>query len=151
MSATQLVADLRLKGWTLATAESLTAGMVCSTIGDVPGCSDVLMGAVVAYAAAVKTEVLHVPSLATGLVSRDVAESMAAGVRALLGADVGIATTGVAGPEPHDGAPVGSVWISVITPDITVSHHRAFSGDRGAIRAQACDEAILLALEALEG
>ena len=142
MSARELVTSLRDRGWTVATAESLTAGMVCSTLGEIPGCSDV------AYAAAVKTSVLRVPSLAMGVVSREVAESMAAGVRQVLGADVGIATTGVAGPEPLDGARVGSVWISVMTPDVVVSRHLDFVGDRGAIRSQACQEAIAMALEA---
>jgi len=151
VSASRLVAQLRNNGWTVATAESLTAGMLCSQIGDVPGCSDVLLGGVVAYAALVKTSVLHVPSLASGLVSRDVAESMAEGVRVLLGADVGIATTGVAGPEPHDGAPVGSVWVSVVTPLAVVSRHLSLAGDRGAIRAQACHEAMALAVENIGG
>jgi len=148
VSARELVTSLRDRGWTVATAESLTAGMVCSTLGEIPGCSDVLLGGVVAYAAAVKTIVLRVPSLATGVVSREVAESMATGVRQVLGADVGIATTGVAGPEPLDGARVGSVWISVMTPDVVVSRHLDFVGDRGAIRSQACQEAIAMALEA---
>jgi nicotinamide-nucleotide amidase len=74
MSAIELVARLRDLGWTVAAAESLTAGMVCSTVAEVPGCSDVLMGGVVAYQASVKTGVLRVPSLATGVVSREVAE-----------------------------------------------------------------------------
>jgi len=149
MSAIELVARLRDLGWTVAAAESLTAGMVCSTVAEVPGCSDVLMGGVVAYQASVKTGVLRVPSLATGVVSREVAESMAVGVRDLLGADVGIATTGVAGPESHDGAPVGSVWISVVSPVIVLSRHLQLAGDRESIRRQASHEALAMALEAL--
>ena len=149
MNAERLVSALRAHGWTVATAESMTAGLVSSAIAEVPGCSDVLVGGVAAYAPSVKTQVLHVPSLATGLVSHDVAVSMAAGIRELMGVDVGISVTGAAGPEPHDGAPVGSVWISVITPVTSVTRHVMLSGDRDAIRAQACLEAVVQAWRAI--
>ncbi|MCF8527895.1 MAG: CinA family protein, partial [Candidatus Nanopelagicales bacterium] len=104
---------LRMRGWTLCTAESLTAGLVAASAANVAGCSDVLRGGVVAYQEAIKAIVLELDStiLSQGVVSREVAEAMAVSARRLLQADVAISTTGVAGPEPHGGEPVGSVWI----------------------------------------
>lgn len=149
MSAAELVAALRLRGWSVATAESLTAGMVSAAIADVPGCSDVLVGGVVAYSAQVKQDLLDVSSLEPGLVSREVAEAMAAGVCRRLGADVGVATTGAAGPRPHDGAPVGSVWVAVRTPLGVTSRHFQLPGDRAGIRAGATGAALSLTLAAV--
>lgn len=136
-SAGAVVAALRGRGWTLATAESLTAGRVAAAVADVPGCSDVLRGGIVAYHEDVKVVLLDVPAhdAAAGVVSREVAEAMAAGARRRVGADVGVSTTGVAGPEPHAGEPVGSVWIAVVTPDTVVSEHLTLAGDREAIRS----------------
>lgn len=134
----RLVAALAARGWTLATGESLTAGLVAATLADVPGCSAVLRGGVVAYQADVKAGLLGVPeeALAHGLVSAAVARGLAEGAARTLDADVGIGTTGVAGPDPHDGSPVGSVWIAVATPDGTVAEHRQLAGGREAIRRQ---------------
>lgn len=138
MSAAEaVVTALRARGWTLATAESLTAGRVAAAVADVPGCSDVLRGGVVAYHEDVKVMLLDVPpqDAAAGVVSRAVAEAMAAGARHRVGADVGVSTTGVAGPEAHAGEPVGSVWIAVATPGSVVSEHLTLAGDREAIRS----------------
>jgi nicotinamide-nucleotide amidase len=139
------------RGLTLATGESLTAGLVAATMADVPGCSAVLRGGVVAYQADVKQSLLDVSdeALGAGLVSRAVAESMAAGAAARLQADVGIGTTGVAGPEPHDGQPVGSVWIAVVTPDGAAARHLALAGDRAAIRRQTVEACWGLVLDTL--
>ena len=118
--ASALLARLRERGWTLAVAESLTGGMLASTIVDVPGASLSFRGGVVAYATDVKRSVLGVDPdlLATrGAVDPEVAHAMAQGVRRMLRTDVGIATTGVAGPDAQDGQPVGTVWISVVTPE----------------------------------
>lgn len=136
-SAARRVIDLlRARGWTLATAESLTAGLLASTLAEVPGCSDVLRGGVVAYQADVKSTVLgvSVTEVEAGVVREAVVEEMAMGARSLLQADVGVATTGVAGPEPHAGEPVGSVWIAVAHPSGVVSSHLSLTGDRRAIR-----------------
>lgn len=151
VSPSDLVAALRERGWTLATAESLTAGRVCSAVADVPGCSDVLRGGIVAYQADVKVALLGVqPDLAArGVVSRDVVEAMATGVRIALRADVGIATTGVAGPEPHEGQPVGVVWIAVSAPELVRSRRLALTGDRETIRAATVIECWALLAEAL--
>ncbi len=104
---------LRSSGLTLAAAESLTGGMVGSRLCDVPGASDVFRGGVVSYASAVKHEVLEVPD--GPVVTTDAAAAMALGVRRLLGADVGIAATGVAGPEEQEGRPVGTVCLAVVS------------------------------------
>ncbi len=139
----------------IAAAESLTAGMVAAELGTVPGASAVLQGGVVAYQNSVKEQVLGVDGAllqSAGSVDARVAEQMAAGVRRLLKADIGISTTGVAGPEPHDGKPVGTVFIGVAagagstSREFHVEFH--FAGDRASIRSQACAAALdLLAAE----
>jgi nicotinamide-nucleotide amidase len=145
--APAVVSAAAAAGMTLATAESLTAGLVAAGLGSVPGASAVLLGGVIAYANIVKKNVLGVDGglLATaGSVDAEVARQMAAGARRVLGADIGVATTGAAGPEPHDGKPVGCVFIAVAAPDHTLVREFSFSGDRAAIRGQACDEALIL-------
>jgi len=109
-AARDVVHALADAGLTVATGESLTAGLLAARLADVPGASAVLHGGVVAYQNAVKTGLLGVPEdllTRVGAVDADVARRMALGARAALGADVGVATTGVAGPEPHQGRPVG--------------------------------------------
>lgn len=104
-----------------------------------------LLGGVVAYANFVKKKVLGVDGdlLATaGSVDAEVAKQMAEGAQRVLGADIGVATTGAAGPERHDGKPVGCVFIAVAAPERTTVREFFFSGDRAAIRGQACDEAL---------
>lgn len=151
MTPDDVIGRLRRRGWTIATGESLTAGRVVATLADVAGCSDVLRGGVVAYQADIKVGLLGVPveAASAGVVSQEVAEAMARGAAMALRADVGVATTGVAGPEPHAGEPVGSVWIAVCTPDMMSSRHLTLSGDREAIRSQtvaACLEQIAATL-----
>jgi nicotinamide-nucleotide amidase len=146
-----VVATLLERGLTVATGESLTAGLVAATLAEVPGCSAVLRGGVVAYQADVKRQLLDVSDeeLGAGLVSQQVAEAMARGAARRLGADIGIGTTGVAGPDPHDGEPVGSVWIAVVTPSGPVSRHLALTGDRAGIRRQSVEACWGLVLDAL--
>ncbi|MBT0773888.1 CinA family protein [Kineosporia sp. J2-2] len=118
-SAAQIVSALSEQGRTVAVAESLTGGMVSASLVAIAGASAVLRGAVVAYATEVKRDVLGVdPDLLTarGPVDPDVAAQMALGVRRLLKADFGLATTGVAGPGPADGAPAGRVFVAVAGP-----------------------------------
>ena len=102
---------LRERGLSLAVAESVTGGMVGARITAVPGASDVFRGAVVSYASEVKFDVLGVPE--GPVVSTDAAKAMALGVRERLGADVGIATTGVAGPTEQEGHPPGTVFLGL--------------------------------------
>jgi nicotinamide-nucleotide amidase len=145
------VSTLLDRGLTVATGESLTAGLVASTLAQVPGCSAVLQGGIIAYQREVKAALLRVPeaALAHGLVSEPVAVAMAQGARAALVADVGIATTGVAGPEPHDGEPVGSAWIAVALADRVVARHLTLTGDREEIRCQTAAACFELVGEAL--
>ncbi|AMG84313.1 MULTISPECIES: CinA family protein [Microbacterium] len=135
---------LRERGWTLGVAESLTGGAVCAALVAVPGASAVLLGGVVAYATPVKHTLLGVDTELLeryGPVHPEVARQMAAGVREAVGvdglpADVGVSTTGIAGPESPDGQPVGTVHIGVVTPTVSRTRPFRFEGDRDAVRAQ---------------
>lgn len=147
MTPADLVRALGERGLTVATAESLTGGLVCATLTDVPGASAVVRGAVVSYATDVKATVLGVdPALLAraGAVDGEVAAAMAAGVRHLLGADLGVATTGVAGPDPVDGQPVGTVYVAVAGPSGTRVEQHAFDGDRAGIRRASVESALRL-------
>ncbi|NDO90764.1 CinA family protein [Cellulosimicrobium composti] len=146
--AAALLRDLEARGWSLATAESLTGGLLSATVVDVPGASRVLRGAVVAYATDVKESVLGVDAgllAAHGAVHPEVARQMAERVRAVLGADVGVATTGVAGPDPQDGQPPGTVYVAVSGPRGAEVRHLHVPGDRAAVRAGTVAAALALA------
>lgn len=100
---------------TLATAESLTGGLIGAMITAVPGSSKVYRGGVITYATDLKSSMLDIPSatMSHGVVSKEVASAMAVGVAYFLNAEFAISTTGVAGPEPQEGHPPGTVYISV--------------------------------------
>ncbi|MBF0686617.1 MAG: CinA family protein [Cellulomonas sp.] len=150
--AAGLLAALARRGWTLAVAESLTGGLVTATLVEVPGASAVLRGGVVAYATDLKHSVLGVDAgllERRGAVDPDVASAMATGVRRRLGADVGLATTGVAGPDPQDGHAPGTVHVAVATPASVLVRSLELPGDRAAVRAAACACALALAVDAL--
>lgn len=150
--ATALLAALAERGWTVATAESLTGGQVAATLVDVPGASRSLRGGVVAYATDVKGSVVGVdPELlaAHGAVHPEVARQLAERVRSVVGADVGLGTTGVAGPDPQDGFSPGTVHVAVATPERTVVRTLALTGDRAAIRAATCAAVLREALAAV--
>lgn len=136
--AAACLAALRRRGATLATAESLTCGLLSATLASVPGASDVLRGGVAAYATDVKTGVLGVDAglvAAHGVVSAPCAQAMATAARTLLGADFAVSTTGVAGPGPSDGHPAGEVYVAVAAPDgEPVVRRLRLSGDRTAVR-----------------
>lgn len=154
MSARAVLDAAARHGWTLGVAESLTGGLVTSTLVDVPGASMVLRGAIVAYATDLKASLLGVEAdllAARGAVDPDVALAMATGVRRATGSDIGIATTGVAGPDPQDGHPPGLVYVAVATPRGDAVRRGDLHGDRAAVRAGACDQALALALELLDG
>ncbi|MCC3273141.1 nicotinamide-nucleotide amidohydrolase family protein [Arthrobacter zhangbolii] len=143
----------RAAGRTVATAESLTAGMLCAELGAVPGASAVLQGGVVAYQNGIKHSVLGVPAgllAEAGSVDGRVAEHMASGARRVLGADIGVSTTGAAGPEAHDGKPVGTVFVGIATASGSSVREFHFSGDRAAIRAATCRQALLMLATELE-
>lgn len=148
--ASDLLTALGARGWSLAVAESLTGGLVSATLVDVPGASSVLRGAVVAYATDLKGTLLDVDRAlldARGAVDPDVAAAMASGVRVRLGADVGLATTGVAGPEAQDGKPPGTVHVAVSTPDGTTVRSLRLTGDRALVRARSVEAVLGLAVD----
>ena len=118
--ATHVLDLLVARAGTLAVAESLTGGMVAAEITAAPGASRAFRGSVTAYATDLKRELLGVDAALLaerGAVDSEVARQMAVGVRRVCGADVGIATTGVAGPDEQDGKPVGTVFVAVVGPD----------------------------------
>lgn len=138
LPAAGLVRLLAARGETLAVAESLTGGLVAAEITSVPGASKVFRGSVTAYATELKRDVLGVDGTLLeerGAVDPEVARQMADGVRRVLGADWGIATTGVAGPEPQDGKPVGTVFVAVAGPDFESMRGYADGGARGKVAA----------------
>jgi len=145
-----LVLDrLQSGGQTVAVAESLTGGLVAAALTDVPGASAAFRGGVVAYATELKAQLLGVDAVMLrrhGAVYPQVAAAMAQGVRARLGATYGVATTGVAGPEPSDGQPVGTAHIAVSVADDTVVRTIALAGDRHEIRRLTVEHALGLLL-----
>lgn len=137
--AADLVARLTARGQTVAVAESLTGGLVTATLTAVAGASAVVRGGVVAYATDLKAQVLGVDQgllVRVGAVDPDVAGQMASGVRSLMGATYGLATTGVAGPDQSDGKAVGTVYVAVAGPSSATVKALRLSGDRGQIRTQ---------------
>ena len=142
-----VLASLVDRGETLATAESLTGGLLAERITDVPGASRSFVGGVVSYATRVKVAVLDVaPEVVErhGVVSEECAVAMARGVRRRLDATWGVATTGVAGPDSQEGRAVGTVWVAVAGPDGVRARLLALDGDRRAIREASCEAALSL-------
>jgi PncC family amidohydrolase len=150
----ELVALLSARKLTFATAESCTGGLIPKKITDVSGCSSVYLGGVVSYTNSVKENVLGVSgeTLATvGAFSRETAEQMVKGVRALTGADAAVATTGIAGPGgAMPGKPVGLVYIAASYGDKTVVTENHFEGDRPEVREKAANRALEMAIELIK-
>ncbi len=119
-------------GLTLGTAESLTGGMIASRLCAVPGASATFRGSVVSYATDVKHQVLGVPE--GPVVTEDAAAAMARGAQRVLGVDVALATTGVAGPTEQEGVPVGTVCLAVAVGDDVTTRTVRLPGDRERIR-----------------
>jgi len=134
---------MRRRGLTLALAESVTGGLVAARLTEVPGVSDVLRGAVVSYATDVKVGLLDVP--AGPVVSEQAATAMADHVRRLLGADVGLSLTGVAGPDRQDDEPPGTLWVGLAFGDSVEAHLVRLPGDRTQMR----QFSVITALDAL--
>ncbi|MDO7866990.1 CinA family protein [Nocardioides jiangxiensis] len=148
--AAQLVATLQVRGQTVATAESLTGGLVAGAITAAAGASAVYVGGVVTYATHAKEELLAVPPeviAGPGVVSAACAEAMAGGVRRLLGTTFGVATTGVAGPDEQEGKPVGTVFVGLAGPAGVTSYALHLEGDRVRIREATVEAALALLLE----
>ncbi|MBT2440373.1 CinA family protein [Streptomyces sp. ISL-36] len=142
-------------GHTVAAAESLTGGLVAVELTAAPGASKGFRGSVTAYATALKEELLGVDGTLLaerGAVDPEVALQMAAGVRHRLSADWGVATTGVAGPEPQDGQPVGTVYVAVAGP-VGAGKVAALrlNGDRAEIRRESVRRVLELLGDELSG
>lgn len=149
MQAQGVVDALGRHGWTLATAESLTGGLLCAALTAVPGSSMSVRGGVVAYGAQQKVSLLDVPAQLiadAGTVDERVALAMAEGARRRLDADVAVATTGVAGPAPHSGRDPGQVVIAVVTPAGGSTRELTIPGDRAQVRAGTVTAALDLLL-----
>jgi nicotinamide-nucleotide amidase len=150
--AADLVACLTAAGHSVAVAESLTGGLVTAALTDVAGASVVVRGGVLAYATDLKSAVLGVDTTLlaqSGAVDADVAEQMASGVRSLMGATYGLATTGVAGPDQAEGKPVGMVFVAVVGPDTSRVKALSLSGNRADIRAHSVLAVLALLAEEL--
>lgn len=153
--AAQLLAALRGRGWTLATAESCTGGLLGDALTDIAGSSDVYLGGVVAYANSAKIALLGVPAdvlASVGAVSPETAAAMAAGASRQFGAQVALSTTGIAGPgggSPEK--PVGLVYLGLATPDGVWTERHLWPGDRRANKVHSAERALAWAIERLAG
>ena len=144
-TAAKIVGVLTDRGQTVAVAESLTGGLLGAAITAIPGASVVFRGGIIAYATELKAALLGVPTdllVTHGAVHPDVAAAMAAGARDRLGATFGVATTGVAGPDPADGKPPGTVHIAVSSGPQSVTWDLALAGARDEIRRDTVEQAL---------
>ncbi|GAA1697057.1 MULTISPECIES: CinA family protein [Dietzia] len=144
--AAAAVAALGGRGWTLATAESLTAGMLAATVAGVPGASAVLRGGLVVYATDLKHTLAGVAEEVLrrhGAVSGETARALALGAAERCGADVGVGLTGVAGPDRQEGRAVGTVHVGICVPGVAArSTELSLDGGRAEIRRAACAAAL---------
>lgn len=152
VAAAGAVHSLVERGETLAVAESLTGGLVAATVVEIPGVSSVFRGGLVVYATDLKHSLAGVPAdllAERGPVDADVALALARGVRERCGADWGLATTGVAGPEPQGGKPVGTVYVAVAGPVRAEVRHLQLDGPRAAVRTGSVVAALSLLTDEL--
>ena len=136
------------RGWTVATAESLTSGNVATALGAAPQASDWFVGAVIAYSLQVKHRALGVPE--GPVVTAECAEQMATGLLELTGAHVAVSTTGVGGPEPSEGEPPGTAYVTVANQDGPIATRRLeLEGEPEDVLTQTVDEVIGMLAEVL--
>jgi nicotinamide-nucleotide amidase len=150
----RLVEGLLAQAATLATAESLTGGLVSAALTDVPGISEVYRGGLVVYATDLKASLAGVPDELldrVGPVHPDTAAALASGVRERLRATYGLATTGVAGPDPQDGHPAGEVYVAAAGPGRVRVRALRLAGDRAAVRAGSVAAVLALAADLVTG
>jgi nicotinamide-nucleotide amidase len=148
----EVIGLLMERGDTIAVAESLTGGMLAAALTAIPGASAVFRGGVVAYASDLKSSLLGVPASLLerhGAVHPAVAAAMAEGVGRRLTAVIGASTTGVAGPDPADGQPVGTVHIAVSAGGRTTSRALSLSGDRSQVRCSTVEQVLGLLVSVL--
>jgi PncC family amidohydrolase len=150
----QLGEALLQRSWSIAFAESCTGGLIGHRMTNVPGSSEYYLGSVTAYANNAKAALLNVSPKTIeefGAVSEETVLEMAAGIRSALAADIGISVSGIAGPGGGSAEkPVGLVWIGMATSEVSSAQKIIFSGDRSAIKEQAANEAMQMALIAAQ-
>jgi nicotinamide-nucleotide amidase len=154
--AARVLAELGTRKQTLATAESLTGGLIGAVLTGVPGASSVYLGGVISYATRLKATLAGVDAATLselGPVAARTAAEMAVGVAGRCAADWGLAVTGVAGPDPQNGHPVGQVFIAAVGRSGSPAQVRELflDGDRGAIRQQCTEQAFRLVLALVTG
>lgn len=152
VAAADLVPVLAARGETVATAESLTAGLVCATLTDVAGASAVVRGGLIVYATELKTALAGVDAdllAREGAVHPAVAAQLADGARRRCGATWGLGLTGVAGPDPQDGVAPGTVYLAVAGERVRAARALRADGDRHAVRRAAVTAALVLLREQL--
>ena len=135
------------KNFTVACAESCTGGLVLSRLTDFAGASAYVKGGVVAYTNEIKNKILHVEAETLknfGAVSAQTAEEMAANVREIFSATIGLSTTGVAGPASSEGKPVGLVFAAIVGENFSEVKEFHFSGSRSEIKDKAATAAFEL-------
>lgn len=151
--AFEAVSALKAAGKTLATAESCTGGLLGKLLTDVPGASNVYKGGVISYTNEVKHRLLGVEQETLDVctaVSRETAHEMARGAREVVSADIGLSTTGLAGPDGDGtGRPIGLVYVALDMDGFSFCRELHLAGDREQVRAQAAEEALKLLLEFL--
>ena len=147
----ELVAALRAAGASVSTAESCTGGLVAARITSVSGASEAFKYGAVTYCNEAKNKILGVKKETLdsfGAVSAETAAEMAAGVRKIMNAEIGVSVTGLAGPNGGEVKPVGLVYVAVNSDNYSEVTENHFSGDRISVRNQAADKALELALRA---
>ncbi|MFJ8915760.1 CinA family protein [Amycolatopsis sp. NPDC102389] len=147
MKPETLITHLIERGETVATAESLTAGLVCATLTEVPGSSAAVRGGLIVYATDLKASLAGVDEAllaAHGAVHPEVAAQLAAGAKDRCGATWGLGLTGVAGPAGQDGVALGTVHVGLAGPGTLTVRTLDLSGDRAAVRAGAVSGAFAL-------
>lgn len=143
--AREAIALLKEAGLTLGTCESLTGGMICSTLVDVSGASSVVRGGFITYQTDTKTLLAGVDAAlieARGVVSAEVAEAMAEGSRQRLGVDIAVSATGMASPGEFGDPPAGTVFVGVSSAKGTRVLPLKLSGSRAEVRQQTVEQAI---------
>jgi nicotinamide-nucleotide amidase len=150
--ASSLIKKLQEKNLTIAVAESLTGGLVAASLTEIPGASKVFKGSITAYADEIKQNVLNVNKetiLKFTSISEQVALEMAINVRTIMKSDIGISTTGVAGPEKSAGFAPGLVFVAISIGDHNMCQKLEITGDRSKIRNQTVHEILQLTLSRL--
>ncbi len=150
--AYEIIQKLGQRHLTISVAESLTGGLVAASLTQIPGASAVFKGGIIAYRDEIKQQVLKVdPALITKFtsISEPVAQSMATNIREIMNTDIGIATTGVAGPDKSDGFAPGIVFVAISIGDHKICQKLELVGDRTQIRDQSVNEIFKLTLSQL--